>query len=294
MLGLNFIHVSERGPWLHCVNLSLFYWVQLPEVLIDEENWHSAICSLMMIVDTFDRLIYTQPWMIWTSLRNIRYLLIFVSTCTTTCVLFEEVTKAANGLAIKCNLLTLLPCWIFRHHCAKAMLVAQPSLLKGLCPLGTSTSESGWAQAKWAMSRRLLVSALLWDVYPGIWGSSGTVHRNLSSVRLNWSTEQPVVFLTSAGRALNSLWPRMARLASLSFCSRHGAFLDTLGMMHSLPLLGCDWAVTLFLSPSASCQNFAHIFERWPDALTLLPVMNIYFLALWFIYYQLLLWYWQF
>ena len=102
-------------------------------------------------------------------------------------------------------LVTLLPCWIFRHHCGKAMLVAQPPLLKGLCPLGTSTSESGWAQAKRATSRRLLVSAFLWDVYPGIWGSSGTVHRNLSSVCLNWSTEQPVVFLTSAGRALNSL-----------------------------------------------------------------------------------------
>ena len=162
------------------------------------------------------------------------------SRCGRTRLLYScvKVLRSRWSMVLLMIYLTLLPCWIFRHHCAKAMLVAQPSLLKGLCPLGTSTSKSEWAQAKRAMSRRLLLSALLWDVYTGIWGSSGTVHRNLSSVCLNWSTEQPVVFLTSAGRALNNLWPRMARLASLSFCSQQGAFLDTLGMMHSLPLLG--------------------------------------------------------
>ena len=54
------------------------------------------------------------------------------------------------------------------------MLGAQPPLSVGLCPIGTSTSELEWALAMRAISSRLFVSARLWDMYPGIWGSSGT------------------------------------------------------------------------------------------------------------------------
>ena len=109
--------------------------------------------------------------------------------------------------------LTLLLCWVFWHHCATAMLGAQPPLSVGLCPIGTSTSELEWALAMRAMCSRLFVAARLWDMYPGIWGSSGTVCRYLSSMQLKSSTEQRVTFLTSMGSELNSLCPRTGRLA---------------------------------------------------------------------------------
>ena len=109
--------------------------------------------------------------------------------------------------------LALLPCWVFWHHCATAMLGAQPPLSVGLCPIGTSTSELEWALAMRAMSSRLFVSARLWDMYPCIWGSSGTVCKYLSRMHLKSSTEQRVTFLTSMGSELNNLCPRTGRLA---------------------------------------------------------------------------------
>ena len=54
--------------------------------------------------------------------------------------------------------------------------------------------------AWWAMSSRLFESALLQAVYPGIWGSSGTVERCLSNFPLKTSVEQFVVFLTEDGK----------------------------------------------------------------------------------------------
>ena len=93
------------------------------------------------------------------------------------------------------------------------MLGAQPPLSVGLCPIGTSTSELEWALAMRAISSRLFVSAHLWDMYPGIWGSSGTVCRYLSRMHLKFSTEQRVTFLTLMGSELNNLCPRTGRLA---------------------------------------------------------------------------------
>ena len=124
-----------------------------------------------------------------------------------------SISKFSREWGLFSMILTLLPCWVFWHQCATAMLVAQP-LLSGVSESpGTSTFNWLWAGENRAMSIRLFVSALLWAVYPGIWGSSGTVFKYPSSFLLKQSTEQPVVFLILAGRMLKSCCPRTGRLA---------------------------------------------------------------------------------
>ena len=56
---------------------------------------------------------------------------------------------------------------------------------------GSSNLETSWAPANWAMSNRLLDSALHNAIYPEIWGSAGTRSSNelsLSSISRRWST----------------------------------------------------------------------------------------------------------
>lgn len=58
-----------------------------------------------------------------------------------------------------------------------------------------------------AISMRLFEFALLWAVYPGNCGSSGTVARKPSNARLKVSVEQPVLFRMSLGRQLKRRGP---------------------------------------------------------------------------------------
>ena len=92
---------------------------------------------------------------------------------------FRSISQVCFGISISNFIYMLmvaigrslaLPCWVFWHQCATAMLVAQP-LLSGVSESpGTSTFNWLWAGENRAMSIRLFVSALLWAVYPGIWG----------------------------------------------------------------------------------------------------------------------------
>ena len=92
-----------------------------------------------------------------------------------------------------------------------------------------------WAAARPVMSSRLLFSARLCAVYPGIWGSSGMVCRYLSNLLLKQSTEQPLVLRISAGSVLNSRCPCTGRLACSRFWTCVGVFLFTLQTTHPVP-----------------------------------------------------------
>ena len=131
------------------------------------------------------------------------------------------------------RILTLLHWWIFRHHCATVSWRHKLSAHRTLAPTWWDRRNEPYQGGCWCQ-----LSCWMCIRRSGV--SSGPVHRNLSSVCLNWSTEPPVTFLTSAGRTLHSIWSRKTRLVYRSLCSLHGACLDILVLKHSLPLQGCE------------------------------------------------------
>ena len=75
----------------------------------------------------------------------------------------------------------------------------------------------------------------VFGIYPGSFGSSGMVWRNLSKDALNSSTLTLFLFLTDCGRALKTLAPWTWKLASLR--DWYLPFPWILGTLTSLPLL---------------------------------------------------------
>ena len=83
-----------------------------------------------------------------------------------------------------------------------------------------------------------LDSALLRSVYPLISGSSGTVARYLSRLRLKVSTEHPDIFLIFIGSVLNSLGPLIPKLLYLTVWKCLDPLVLTDGTMQLRPLRG--------------------------------------------------------
>ena len=81
-------------------------------------------------------------------------------------------------------------------------------------------------------------SALLHSVYPLIFGSSGTVARYLSRLRLKVSTEHPVIFLILIGSMLKSLGPLTPKLLYLTVWKCLDPLVLTDGTMQLRPLRG--------------------------------------------------------
>ena len=73
---------------------------------------------------------------------------------------------------------------------------------------------------------------------PGIQGSSGIEVRNLSNLFLNDSTGHPVKFLSSLGRQLNRIGPRVEIKLKRIVCKAAGACEFRALTKHSLPSLG--------------------------------------------------------
>ena len=90
------------------------------------------------------------------------------------------------------------------------------------------------------MCIREFVSVLLFSVYPLIYGSSGTVDRYLSRLRLKVSTEHPVIFLISFGSVLNNLGPFTPKLLYLTILKCLDALELTDGTEQFRPLRGCQ------------------------------------------------------
>ena len=100
---------------------------------------------------------------------------------------------------------------------------------------------SDWSRACAIQSIILFVLTVLYLVYPGIRGWSGTEHRNCSSIALNLSTGILVWFFRWMGRLLNSWGPLMPNEARRMLWIRGGADGRTFGTWQILPWRGCHF-----------------------------------------------------
>ena len=84
---------------------------------------------------------------------------------------------------------------------------------------------------------KLFEAALRRAVYPGHWGSSATVDRNLSNFCLKVDRSTSFKFLSDLGRELKSFGPFTQKLPSLSCCTSADAVLIGFGTRQNLPCL---------------------------------------------------------